>query len=661
MLSNLWSSGGPEDLVGVIRRVRNRWRARIALRGLAVVLAAGLAAFLVSSYGLEFFRFSSGSVVAFRLLTWLTVAGLAFWYLVRPLTRRVSDERVALYLEEHEPSLDASVLSALEETKRGARTGSPDYSPALVERLVRHAVERCHDLDLGSAVERQKMRQSSSWLALASAAALLAFILAPSQLQHGAAALMVPAGSLDEASPYSILVEPGDVTIARGADLTVTAHLVGFETNDVNLYMRSAPDAPWGPVPMIPQDALDGAPPPLGAFDTVLFDIREETDYYVDATGVRSETFTVDVIDLPYVDHLELEYHFPAYTGLEPRLIQEGGDIAVLQGTEVRMAVFPTMGTPAGRLVFDETSDADLTRREDGVLTASFMIEEDGFYQVELEGPSGELVEASPRYTIDVLTDQAPSVMFVKPGRDTTANAIEEVFLEARADDDFGVRSLSLTYSVNGGPEETVELFDSEEGGLREISAGHTLFLEEFDLEPGDFVSYYGSAGDNQGEAGRVVKSDLYFVQIRAFRRDFRAAQSQAGGGGGGGGGGGDARALSEAQRQVISATFNVIRDRDTFTDDEFRENTVFLTLAQGRLREQVETLVRRMNSRVMPADPAFRSILAVLPRAAEEMRSAEAALQEQDVDGALPAEQRALQQLQRAEEAYDEVRVQAT
>ena len=81
-----------------------------------------------------------------------------------------------------------------------------------------------------------------------------------------------------------------------------------------------------------------------------------------------------------------------------------------------------------------------------------------------------------------------------------------------------------------------------------------------------------------------------------------------------------------------------MIRDRDTFSDEEYRENLVFLTLAQGRLREQVETLVRRMNSRVMPADPAFRSILAVLPRAATEMQAAETALQEQDVDTALPA-----------------------
>ena len=653
MLSNSWSSGGRNDLFDVIRRVRNRWRLRVALRGTAVVAAAGLAAFLISSYGLEFFRFSAGSVVAFRVLTWLTLAGLVYWFLVRPLARAIPDERVALYLEEHDPSLQAAVLSAIEETTRGERTDSPDYSPALVDRLIQTAVEHCRVLDWGEAVERDRLRRSSSYLAVVSAAALLAFILGPSYLRDGASALMTPIGSVEAASPYHIDVFPGDATIARGSDPTITAQLLGFESNDVTLHMRTSPSAPFERVPLIPQEGEGAA---RGAFETVLFDVREETSYFIESVGVESETFTLDVIDLPYVEHLELEYHFPAYTGLEPRLIQDGGDIVVLRGTEVRLRVFPTMSTPAGRLVFDETTSTGLTRRDDGVLTASLTVEEDGFYQVELEGPSGELVSASPRYTIDVLTDQPPSVMFVKPGRDSTASAIEEVFLEARADDDFGVRSLSLTYSVNGGTEETISLFNSETGGLKEISAGHTFFLEEFELEPGDFVSYYGSAGDNQAGANRVVKSDLYFIQIRRFRRDFRAAQSQ---GGGGGGGGGDARALSEAQRQVISATFNVIRDRDTFSEEEYRENLVFLTLAQGRLREQVETLLRRMNSRVMSADPAFRSILAVLPRAATEMEAAETALQEQDVDAALPAEQRALQQLQRAEEAYDEVRVQ--
>ena len=76
MLRDSWSPNARDDLFDVIRRVRNRWRLRVVLRGTAVVAAAGLAAFLVSSYGLEFFRFSAGSVIAFRTLTWLTLAGL---------------------------------------------------------------------------------------------------------------------------------------------------------------------------------------------------------------------------------------------------------------------------------------------------------------------------------------------------------------------------------------------------------------------------------------------------------------------------------------------------------------------------------------------------------------------------------------------------------
>ena len=61
------------------------------------------------------------------LLILLAVLGLAFWFVVRPLLRRVTDEQVALYLEEHEPSLKASVLGALEAGR------SPDLDPGLAE------------------------------------------------------------------------------------------------------------------------------------------------------------------------------------------------------------------------------------------------------------------------------------------------------------------------------------------------------------------------------------------------------------------------------------------------------------------------------------------------------------------------------------------------
>src|SRR5437764_1036986 len=112
--------------------------------------------------------------------------------------------------------------------------------------------------------------------------------------------------------------------------------------------------------------------------------------------------------------------------------------------------------------------------------------------------------------------------------------------------------------------------------------------------------------------------------------------------------------ALSQQQRQIISATHNIVRDKKTMTPAKLRENLVVVTLSQQKLREQVEGLVGRMNSRLVEPDPAFLKIAELLPKAAEEMKAAEKQLQGQAADNALPPENRALQQLQKAEEAYE-------
>ena len=64
------------------------------------------------------------------------------WFLVRPLRRQVTDEQVALYLEEREPSLQASLISAVE----ASREGRAWQSSALVGKLVQQAIESARDL-----------------------------------------------------------------------------------------------------------------------------------------------------------------------------------------------------------------------------------------------------------------------------------------------------------------------------------------------------------------------------------------------------------------------------------------------------------------------------------------------------------------------------------
>ena len=386
----------------------------------------------------------------------------------------------------------------------------------------------------------------------------------------------------------------------------------------------------------------------------MLFDLAGPLDYFVEAGGVRSATYRLNVVDMPYVQKLELEYHFPAYTGLEPRKIEDGGDIAVLRGTEIRVKVVPTMPSKGGQVAINEQQPAALMVGADGTLAGRFVADKDGFYRIELDAPTGERVTASPQYTIDVLTDQPPTVSIAKPGRDTSASPIEEVFIEARAEDDYGVKDLELVYSVNGAAEKTVRLFEGSKR-LPEVSAGHTFYLEELSVAPGDFVSYYARAADNDAvQGGKKATSDIYFLQVRPLKKDFKRAESQAGGGGGGGGQQNQVGALSQQQRQIIAATFNINRDRKTMTAEKLKESSIVVALSQSKLREQVEGLLTRMNSRLVEQDPAFKKIAELLPQAVSSMTAAEGKLRAPDPQGALEPEQKALQILQKAEEEYE-------
>lgn len=636
------------ELIDIIRQVRRRWRMKLALRGALGVVGLGLIVLLLSAWGLEAWRFTPQSIVVFRIVLAAAVLGLTAFLLVRPLLQHATDEQVALYLEEHEPSLQAEIISAIE-ASRAEDAGASPHSAALVRKLVESAIDKVRLIEDGRRVEREPLRRYAATIAAVAVAAIVLFVFGPAYLRHALSALLVVSRNVEAAAPYKIEVTPGNATVPRGADQTIAASLSGFDADQAALMVRKSPETPFERLPLVRAES--------GTYEGMLFDLAAPVDYFVEAAGVRSPVFRLNVVELPYVSRLELEYHFPAHTGLPPQKVEDGGDVAVLKGTEVRVKALSTMASPSGEVVINDKTRAPLAPAgsADHAMTGAFKVEKDGFYRIELSSPSGERVPASPQYTIDALADQPPSVSISKPGRDTTASPIEEVFVEARAEDDFGVRDLDLVYSVNGGPEKTVRLFDGRKR-MPEVNAGHTFYLEELSVEPGDFVSYYAKALDNDVVDGpKPAMSDMYFVRVRPLSKDFRRAQSDAQQqGGGGGGGGNQVGALSEQQRQIISATFNLQRDRKKLGGDKVRENSVVIALSQSRLREQVEGLVTRMNSRLVEQDPAFKKVAELLPQAVTEMKAAEARLQAVSPDRALPPEQKALQFLQKAEEEYE-------
>ncbi len=643
--------GLPSDqsqLLGVVRGVRNRYRAKRALRGAAITVAAGWVVLAASAYAMSALKYGDGAVLGVRVAALVVIAGIAMRFLVMPLLPRLRDEQVALYLEEHERSLKATVITAVEMSSASAADGQ--RSSQLVARLTRGALDRVHKANDGRAIDAGELRTNAGVLAAVMAGAVLFTIFGPSVVRDGLRLVATPWTRAEATVPFSIAVEPGDATIARGGDELIEARLRGFQSERVELLVRNVDSTSWSRVPMTGDST--------GRFAFRLFDISGKTEYAVEANGVRSSTYTLDVANLPYVKRMDLQYRFPAYTQLEPQDVDSTGDIAALKGTMVRLRVAPTMPTTGGRVIVDGGDTLTLVPTANGQLMAMLRVDKSGFYKVELEGPQGRMVTGSLDYTIDALPDRPPTVSFTKPGRDQKVLSVDEVYTEARAEDDYGVAKLELVYSVNGSPERSMSLHDGARA-IKDLSAGYTFMLEGLSLEPGDVVSYYARATDNNAVSGaQKASTDIYFLQVRPFENDYRQKQS-AGGGGGGGQPADDASQLSQKQRDIIAATFKTQRDSAITDKKSFDENLATLRLSQQKLREQTSQLATRLVERgIAKTDSNWKKIADILPVAAAHMDTAEKRLSSGSPQSALQPEQRALQQLQRADAVFKEIQV---
>ena len=267
------------ELLEVIRSVRNRWRQRLAIRGAVVVVAGTLLALFLSASSLQALRFSPAAIITFRFVALAVFALLVWQFLARAMRRQVTDGQVALYLEEHDPSLEAAILSAIEATSDS--TISKDHSPHLVEKLVDQAITQCRSLEHGHAIDRQGVKRHVAMLGVVAAAALLLVVLGPAYLRQGLSALLVVTRAAEKSSPYSIDVRPGNTKVPRGSDQAVSAQLNGFTSKDATLMTRTSAGAAFERIPLVA-----GSNPSL--FEGMLFKLDKGTEYFVEATQLAA-------------------------------------------------------------------------------------------------------------------------------------------------------------------------------------------------------------------------------------------------------------------------------------------------------------------------------------------------------------------------------------
>jgi len=548
----------------LIDAVRARWRALCALQAVvrgSLVAALAIGAAIVAS------RWTTGAPALLMVLAGaaLAVAAASLAVCLWPLRRAPKDARIARFIEERAPSLDDRLVTAVDVAERKSAP------PAFADAMLADTARRTSAIDVDTIVSARALRRAA--LEAAAAAIVLGIVLFAAR---GPAREAADAASLTLFPARTILdVKPGNARIKTGSPLTIEARLVGNRA-PVIAQLQIADGDRWRASDMASENATFRA-----AMPSVAAGFR----YRVVAGMVTSPTYEVTVAYPPRVARIDVDYTYPEGLRLEPRTEADSGDIYAPAGTDVRLHVFTDRPAAEGRLALGQGAAIPLSADTPTELTASLKVTDDNSYRVALADREGMANGGDTEYFIRILEDRPPDVRILKPASDRSVTRLEEVDVEAQAEDDYGIDRLDLVYSVRGAAEKAIPLAIPR--GSATVSGRHTLFLEDLNVQPGDFISYYVRARDlTRGTRPNEARSDIFFLEVKPYEQEFALAQSQGGMPGGGQNGIDD---LVNAQKEIVVATWKLDRRARSTKGARSEQDTHSVARAEAELKTRVE------------------------------------------------------------------------
>ena len=622
------------ELKSYIEQLQQRLRLGAWVRGAAIFTGTALTSTVALALLLNRFAFPAHGVSVARFAIFVTLALAAAFGIALPLIR-VTREWAVRNAEAANPGLEQRLTTFEERTSKGV--------DPFLELLAADTLARTRWTPPSSLVPDNRLFALGG-AGLACLVVLVWMIATgPGYLGYGASLLWTGSRAVPL---YAIAVTPGDVTVRRNSDQRIAAHVTGMQPGKARLFAHYQSATGWEPVTMQGEPDSGGG----ATYQFVLAGLPENVEYYVAAGPLVSSHYKVRVVDLPSVKEISVTYHYPAWTRMEPATEEHSGDLRAVEGTDATIEVEMDRPLKEGQFMLDGGQMIHLTGGAGNRYQGSIPMEKDGAYHVA-DTDEGQPVRLSEDYFIATDKAMPPEISIDRPSGDYRANPIEEVTVGVKARDPFGLNDVHLHYSVNGGPNRDVSLLQSP--GVKSADGSYLLPLEDFKLVPGDLVALYATATDGHSEA----RTDITFLQVDPFEREFSQSQ-QSGGGGGSGGGNSNQTEISKREKELIAATWKQQNDK-TATPKDASTAGQFLSDAQRKLRDQVMALSVRMQNRdISKANQEFTDFDKDMQNAAAAMAPSAEKLKDMKWKDAIPLEQKALQALLRAEATFRQIQV---
>jgi len=482
---------------GLLRRTLSAGALR-AVAVLAIVLAASIILLL--------FRPPAPAAAAISFVALAAAVLAALRYVAVPAARVPKLGTYAVRVDELLGEGRNVAINALDLGSRLPAERDP-FTRALISAHVGEAAREIERADLGSIGRARGLRRWGAGLGGSLAALGAVFALMPGPSTQAAARLLNPSFT-EPPTLVGLTVEPGDIEVDTGTDVTVRARLTGTKREPVLRAAATGGDWVDNEMTSAPEDTSSGS-----AFEFTFNALDHDVNYQVAVAGQTSETWKIRVTDPPRALGYRVTYDYPRYTGLPSETrVAATGDVTALVGTKVTLEVEVNDPEADGYLAFGGEKPA-LKRGADTMnRMADFIIRDARRYRVHLVDRKGRERFASPEFAVEPVPDRAPVLKVLSPGRDIDLPEEMSVQLAVTAVDDYGLTRLVLHSQVADEAETATEI---ARFGSREANTLHEWNLSALDLVPGDVVSYYLEIFDNDTVSGpKSTRSETYAIRF---------------------------------------------------------------------------------------------------------------------------------------------------
>ncbi|QIF01208.1 DUF4175 family protein [Roseimicrobium sp. ORNL1] len=603
--------------------------------------------------------FGVAAVVALLLWWRAGAAGLSRWDLVLfavgaylvvwfgsswwSRARRVDQREIAQRLESAHPDMQAVLLTAMDQHGEGGRL------TYLQQRVVADAVRHSTSHDW----QRQLFGNKPRVWDLVSSGALTVFALlvaltfprlaGKDNVQHAPLASKDKVEKQAEAPTINVEVRPGDTEVERNTRLVVDAKFTGGTPAHAVIVLSEDEEGKQERARVNMNATVEN-----NAYGGVVKSVERDGFYRVEYEGGVSKVFRVTTYVHPELVRSDAIITPPSYSGQPAKEVKNTLNVSALEGSEIRFRMTVNKPVAVAELFGEDKTSIPLapTKEDPLVLEGVMKPEESQKYRLHLVDAQERSNKQPPWIKVNILKDNPPKVDLVFPKRDLAVSPLQELPLEAKVWDDIGVEKAGVVFMLGDSTKE-VPLSEGKLDGKKSHEVKTMLALEELEAKPRQMVSYYVWAEDHHPQGGvRRTMSDMFFAEVRHFEDIFREADAPPGAGQGQPS---VADKLAQLQKQVVNATWRLVRDAGGGKKYEKMEGDV------GTVKEGQDTAAQQTEEALGEVEDA--EVRQALEDALDAMKRASGTLDEgikkketNSLTVALTPEREALEHLGRAQ-----------